>query len=61
LVNDAVEQEMAIEMYAQYVPVIFDIIQQILTPNAPKATIKIGLIYLAKILHFYPDYTTTYL
>jgi hypothetical protein len=36
-------------------------IHQILTPNAPKATIKIGLIYLAKILHFYPEYTNTYL
>lgn len=36
-------------------------IKQILTPNAPKATIKIGLIYLAKILHFYPEYTETYL
>jgi hypothetical protein len=32
-----------------------------LTENAPKATIKIGLIYLAKILHFYPEYTDTYL
>ena len=45
----------------EYVPIIFDIIQQVLTPNAPKATIKIGLIYLAKILHFYPEYTSTYL
>lgn len=45
----------------QYVPLLFDMIHQILTTNAPKATIKIGLIYLAKILHFYPDYTSTYL
>ena len=36
-------------------------IHQILTSNAPKATIKVGLIYLAKILHFYPEYTSTYL
>ena len=36
-------------------------IHRILTPDAPKATIKIGLIYLSKILDFYPDYTDTYL
>ena len=29
--------------------------------HAPKATIKIGLIYLAKIINFYPEYTATYL
>lgn len=36
-------------------------IEQVLTPEAPKATIKIGLIYLAKILNYYPQYTPTYL
>lgn len=36
-------------------------IDQIFNIDAPKATIKIGLIYLAKILHFYPEYTSTYL
>ena len=36
-------------------------INLILTPSAPKATIKVGLIYLAKILHFYPEYTDSYL
>ncbi len=36
-------------------------IHKILTPTAPKATIKIGLIYLAKILDFYPSYTSVYL
>lgn len=40
---------------------IFSIIENILIESAPKATIKIGLIYLAKILHFYPEYTSTYL
>jgi len=45
----------------QYTAIIFEMIHFILTPNAPKATIKIGLIYLAKILHFYPEYTDTYL
>lgn len=39
----------------------FDMIYQVLTPEAPKATIKIGLIYLAKIINFYPDFTPTYL
>lgn len=29
--------------------------------EAPKATLKIGLIYLAKILHFYPDFSDLYL
>jgi hypothetical protein len=36
-------------------------IEKLFTPNSPKATIKIGLIYLAKILHFYKDYTKSYL
>lgn len=31
------------------------------SPNSPKATIKIGLIYLAKILNYYPEYTKTYI
>lgn len=44
-----------------YTPIFFDIINQIFTINAPKATIKIGLIYLAKILNFFPDFTSTYL
>ena len=49
------------ETIKTYTAITFDMIRQILTPNAPKATIKIGLIYLAKILHFYPEYTDTYL
>lgn len=40
---------------------IFDMIYQIMNQNAPKATVKIGLIYLAKILHFYPEFTPHYL
>lgn len=36
-------------------------IESVFSINAPKATIKIGLIYLAKILNFYPEYTPTYL
>lgn len=36
-------------------------IYAIFTPDAPKATIKIGLIYLAKIMDFYPEFTEKYL
>ena len=48
-------------MQEKFTPIIFEMIYKILTPYAPKKTIKIGLIYLAKILHFYPEYTDTYL
>jgi hypothetical protein len=48
-------------MINYYTPLFFDIIDSVFTLQAPKATIKIGLIYLAKILNFYPDYTPTYL
>ena len=48
-------------MVDHYTPLIFGMINKVLKNTAPKATIKIGLIYLAKILHFYPDYTDTYL
>jgi len=41
--------------------VLFEIINAILTPNAPKTTIKIGLNYLAQTLHFNQEYTETYL
>lgn len=44
-----------------YTPIIFKMIRAILTSDAPKTTIKVGLIYLARILDFYPDYTDTYL
>ena len=40
---------------------IFTIINEIFIPFAPKATLKIGLIYLAKILHYYPDFADRYL
>lgn len=53
--------KIAPEVQEKITPVIFDMIHKILTPYAPKKTIKIGLIYLAKILHFYPEYTDTYL
>ena len=54
-------QQISQDVIDQYTRIMFDIIYQVLTPNSPKATIKIGLIYLAKILNFYPEYTSTYL
>ena len=40
---------------------LFKIIYTIFQSQAPKATLKIGLIYLAKIMDFYPDFTEKYL
>lgn len=54
-------QQISDDVIQYYTRIIFDMIYSVLTPQAPKATIKIGLIYLAKILNFYPDYTQTYL
>jgi len=54
-------QQLSKDTISFYTPLLFDIIQQLFTPHAPKATIKIGLIYLAKILNFYPEYTNSYL
>ncbi len=45
----------------EYSPLLFNIINKIFLPQAPKATLKIGLIYLAKILHFYEDFSDQYL
>ena len=36
-------------------------INKIFVPEANKMTLKIGLIYLAKILLFYPEFAETYL
>ena len=44
-----------------YTPILFEMIDQTFTVSAPKATIKIGLIYLAKILNYYPEFTDSYL
>ena len=44
-----------------YTPILFRIIYSIFRQEAPKATLKIGLIYLAKIMDFYPDFTEKYL
>jgi len=40
---------------------LFNIIYSVFSKDGPKATIKIGLIYLAKIMDFYPDFTQKYL
>jgi len=44
-----------------YTPILFRIIYSIFQQTAPKATLKIGLIYLAKIMDFYPEFTEKYL
>lgn len=44
-----------------YTPILFKIIYTIFQQQAPKATLKIGLIYLAKIMDFYPEFTEKYL
>jgi len=45
----------------KYTPLIFNIINAIFNQDAPKVTQKIGLIYLAKIIDFYPEFTDKYL
>ena len=60
-VGNQQQQQISDEVIAYYTRILFDMIYQVLTPQAPKATIKIGLIYLAKILNYYPEYTSTYL
>lgn len=42
-------------------PVLFNIIDTIFKHGCPKATTKIGLIYLAKIINYYPEFTKKYL
>ena len=42
-------------------PVLFNIIDTIFKQGCPKATTKIGLIYLAKIINYYPEFTKRYL
>lgn len=49
------------EIRKYYTPMIFEIVDSVFSTNAPKATIKIGLIYLAKILNYFPEYTRKYL
>jgi hypothetical protein len=40
---------------------LFNIIDTIFREDCPKATTKIGLIYLAKIMNYYPEFTQSYL
>jgi hypothetical protein len=55
------DQYLGDDVIGYYTPIFFEMIYEVLTTSAPKATLKIGLIYLAKILNYYPDYTATYL
>ena len=54
-------QETMMKLSEEYTPILFRMIESIFKVDAPKATLKIGLIYLAKILHFYPEFTDRYL
>ena len=53
--------QLSAETIEKYTPLLFEIINSIFVSDAPKATLKIGLIYLAKIMDFYPDFTDKYL
>ena len=55
------EIEITEKVIKEYEPIFFEIINAVFTPHAPKATVKIGLIYLAKIMDLYPEFTATYL
>lgn len=55
------EIEITEKIIEEYTPIFFEIIEAVFTPDAPKATVKIGLIYLAKIMDLYPEFTSTYL
>ena len=49
------------EAVAEATAILFNIIYTIFTMDCPKATTKIGLIYLAKIIDNYQDFTQKYL
>ena len=55
------EIEITEKVIKEYEEIFFEIINAVFTPHAPKATVKIGLIYLAKIMDLYPEFTATYL
>ena len=60
-IEDRTEPAITQKVIDECTPMLFEIIYEIFTPEAPKATLKIGLIYLAKIMDFYPDFTEKYL
>jgi len=55
------QQDTMTRILEEYTPLLFRMIEAIFRVEAPKATLKIGLIYLAKILNFYPEFTDLYL
>lgn len=59
--NTGSQQETIVKLLEEYTPILFRMIEAIFRVEAPKATLKIGLIYLAKILNFYPEFTDLYL
>lgn len=54
-------QEIDSKTVDECTPIFFSIIETIFKNGCPKATTKIGLIYLAKIINYYPDFTKKYL
>ena len=61
VMNTDNQQEASIKIAEEFTPILFRMIEAIFKVEAPKATLKIGLIYLAKILNFYPEFTDLYL
>jgi hypothetical protein len=49
------------ETVSKNTTLLFNMIHAIFNHDAPKVTQKIGLIYLAKIIDFYPEFTDKYL
>lgn len=45
----------------EVVPQVFGLIGEAFNENVPKLTLKLGLIYLAKLLHIYPNFAGPYL
>ncbi len=45
----------------EVVPRVFDLIAAAFSESVPKLTQKLGLIYLAKVLHLYPGFAEKYL
>lgn len=61
VINQGDDQQLTPKIIEETTPMLFNIIYSVFSKDGPKATIKIGLIYLAKIMDFYPDFTQKYL
>jgi len=59
--DDEENQGLSKKAIAEATAILFNIIYSIFTMDCPKATTKIGLIYLAKVIDNYQDFTQKYL